>query len=154
MPLLLTWKLERSPPEPTLSHTLAMEKPIVDFANEFLQLLASGVDEQGSCLAEYCPLNPQLCADGCRGPQRTSEAQHPGYAKDNFLLLGWHGGVQSPLRDAAFSEAATRSSSARQTAKLPRQSPGHPASPACGGSPLLRELQQWTSEAHVSWKML
>lgn len=88
-----------------------MEKPILDFANKLLQLLASGVDEQGSRLAEYRPLNPPLRADGCRGPQRTSEAQHPGYAKDNFLLLGWHGGVQSPLRDAVFSEAVTTNSS-------------------------------------------
>jgi len=143
-----------------------MQKPVLDLANELLQLLAGGVDEQGSRLAEYHPLDPQLRADGSRGPQRAGEAQHPGRAEDDFLLLGWHGGRQSPPKDAALSEAATRSSSqSTQPSSLQEPSPRrasaagrHEArvsrrmlsSSASYPSPSVRlQLARWC--AHISW---
>lgn len=129
MPLLLTWKLERSPPEPALSHALAVEKPILDFANKLLQLLAGGVDEQGSRLAEYRPLNPQLRADGCRRPQRTGKAQHPGDAKDNFLLLSWHGGTQSPLRGRSFQRGSDKVFISRASSSDAQAEPRAPSQP-------------------------
>lgn len=133
--------MERSPPEPALPHALAVEKPVLDFANKLLQLLAGGVDEQGSRLAEYRPLHPQLRADGCRGPQRAGKAQHPRDAKDHFLLLSGHGGTRRPLRDAAFSTAVTSSASAGHTAEPPARSPA-PSQPRRRGEPSPRDRPQ------------
>lgn len=74
MQLSLTWEPKGPRSQPALPRALSMEKPVLHFSHEFVQLLPRGIDEQSPRFAEEGGFDPQRCPQGCHKSKGTHEA--------------------------------------------------------------------------------